>query len=102
WLGSITTDRNGKATRQVTLPDSLTTYRIMAVAGDAASRFGSGTATMRVTKPLTLLPMLPRFLALTDRASFGALVSNTQGVAADATVTIKSLDTTLLEFQGGT
>ena len=31
----------GRATKDVTLPESLTTYRIMAVAGDTASRFGS-------------------------------------------------------------
>ena len=36
WLGSATTDADGRATTTVTLPDSLTTYRIMAVAGDMA------------------------------------------------------------------
>ena len=41
WLGSVETDASGHATRDVTLPESLTTYRIMAVAGDSASRFGS-------------------------------------------------------------
>ena len=38
WLGSATTDADGRATTTVTLPDSLTTYRIMAVAGDQASQ----------------------------------------------------------------
>jgi uncharacterized protein YfaS (alpha-2-macroglobulin family) len=33
WLGSVTTDANGRATTTVTLPDSLTTYRIMPVDG---------------------------------------------------------------------
>jgi len=37
WLGSATTGADGRATTTVTLPDSLTTYRIMAVAGDAES-----------------------------------------------------------------
>ena len=100
WLGSVETDRNGRATRNVTLPDSLTTYRIMAVAGDSASRFGSASASMRVTKPITLLPAFPRFLALSDRASFGTLVSNTTASATDAVVSIRSLDPALLEFQG--
>ena len=63
WLGSATTDADGRATTTVTLPDSLTTYRIMAVAGDQASRFGFGEREIRVTKPLTLLPAFPRFLA---------------------------------------
>src|SRR6185503_16419426 len=42
WLGSVTTDSAGHATIDVTLPESLTTYRIMAVAADKVSRFGSG------------------------------------------------------------
>ena len=33
WLGSVTTDADGRATVDVKLPESLTTYRIMAVAG---------------------------------------------------------------------
>ena len=102
WLGSVETDRSGKATRTVTLPDSLTSYRIMAVAGDQASRFGSGTASVRVTKPVTLLPAFPRFLALTDAATFSALVGNTQKAGAQAVVSIRSLDPSLLEFPGGT
>ena len=40
WVGSVVTDANGAATVDVTLPESLTTYRIMAVAADKASRFG--------------------------------------------------------------
>ena len=49
WLGSLTTDAGGRATTTVTLPDSLTTYRIMAVAGNEASQFGSGEREIRVT-----------------------------------------------------
>src|SRR6185295_435961 len=37
WLGSVPTDANGRATAQVTLPESLTTYRVMAVVGDRQS-----------------------------------------------------------------
>ena len=33
WLGSVTTDSSGHASVDVKLPESLTTYRIMAVAG---------------------------------------------------------------------
>ena len=100
WLGSVETDASGRATRAVTLPDTLTSYRIMAVAADTTSRFGSGAATIRVSKPIVLLPALPRFLALSDRASFGALVSNTLATATDAVVTIRSLTPALLEVQG--
>ena len=33
WLGSVATDARGHASVDVKLPESLTTYRIMAVAG---------------------------------------------------------------------
>ena len=74
WLGSVTTDADGRASVDVKLPESLTTYRIMAVAADRSSRFGSGDSEVRTNKPLTLKPTFPRFLAVGDRAHFGAVV----------------------------
>jgi uncharacterized protein YfaS (alpha-2-macroglobulin family) len=101
WVGSIETDRSGKATTTVTLPESLTTYRIMAVADDAVSRFGSAGAEIRVSKPVTIVPALPRFLTAGDRATFGAVVTNTTATAGSAVVKARSLDPAILEFEGG-
>jgi alpha-2-macroglobulin len=101
WLGSVATDEYGKGKVDVKLPESLTTYRIMAVAGDRASRFGSSDTEVRVNKPLTLKPTFPRFLALGDKAYFGAVVGSQLKAAGAATVTIKSLDPEVLEFTGG-
>jgi uncharacterized protein YfaS (alpha-2-macroglobulin family) len=100
WLGSVVTNADGTATTDVTLPESLTTYRIMAVAGDTASRFGSGSAEIKVSKPVTLLGTYPRFLRPGDTASFGAVVTNTLAQGGAATVTIRSLDPTMVEVTG--
>lgn len=100
WVGSVATDSTGRATIDVKLPESLTTYRIMAVAGDRSSRFGSGDAEVRVNKPLTMKPAFPRFLALGDRAHFGAVVASQLPAAGEAVVTIRSLDPEVLEFHG--
>jgi len=100
WVGSVTTDSSGRATIDVKLPESLTTYRIMAVVGDRASRFGHGDTEVRVNKPLTMKPTFPRFLAVGDKALFGAVVTSQLPEAGEATVTIRSLDTSLLEFNG--
>jgi hypothetical protein len=100
WLGSVTTDEYGKGSVEIKLPESLTTYRIMAVAADRASRFGSSDAEVRVNKPLTLKPTFPRFLALGDKAYFGAVVTSQLKSAGTAAVTIKSLDPEILEFTG--
>jgi alpha-2-macroglobulin len=101
WLGSVTTDEYGKGSIEVKLPESLTTYRIMAVAADRASRFGSSDAEVRINKPLTLKPTFPRFLALGDRAHFGAVVTSQLKAPGAATVTIASLDPDVLEFTAG-
>jgi uncharacterized protein YfaS (alpha-2-macroglobulin family) len=100
WLGSVITDARGRATVNVKLPESLTTYRIMAVAGDRASRFGSGDSEVRINKPLTLKPTYPRFLAVGDKARFGAVVTSQLPDAGEAVVTIKSLDPSVLEITG--
>jgi uncharacterized protein YfaS (alpha-2-macroglobulin family) len=99
WIGSVVTDANGHATKSVTLPESLTTYRIMAVGGDRASRFGWAQAEIRINKPLMLQAAFPRFMAVGDKAYFGGTV-NSQKISGNATVTIKSLDPSIIEFTG--
>ena len=98
WVGSVVTDARGHATVDVKLPESLTTYRIMAVAGDRSSRFGYGDSEIRINKPVTMKPTFPRFLAVGDKASFGAVITSQLQAAGPATVTIESLDPNILQF----
>ncbi|HKB78499.1 MAG TPA: MG2 domain-containing protein [Thermoanaerobaculia bacterium] len=100
WVGSIVTDRRGHAHTVVTLPESLTTYRIMAVAGDRDSRFGWAQNEIRINKPVLLTQTFPRFLALGDKARFGAVVHSQLKEGGAATVTIRSLDPSILEVTG--
>ncbi|HUP47336.1 MAG TPA: alpha-2-macroglobulin family protein, partial [Thermoanaerobaculia bacterium] len=100
WLGSVVTDGRGRALKEVILPESLTTYRIMAVAGDRASRFGWDDAEIRVKKPLMLTPAFPRFLSPGDAAHFGGVVHSQARRAGRARVTIRSLDPAVLEVTG--
>jgi len=100
WIGSTVTDARGRATVDVKLPESLTTYRIMAVAGDKASRFGSGESEIRVNKPVTLKPAFPRFLAVGDRVTFGSVVTSQLRQQGPAIVTMRSLDPGVLEIGG--
>ncbi|MDQ3171570.1 MAG: MG2 domain-containing protein [Acidobacteriota bacterium] len=99
WLGSIETGANGRASTRVKLPESMTSYRIMAVAADSASRFGTGNATIRVSRPVTLRPVLPRFLTPGDRASIGAAITNTLSRGGTAELTIESADPALLRIE---
>jgi uncharacterized protein YfaS (alpha-2-macroglobulin family) len=102
WVGSLTTDKKGHAHTEITLPESLTTYRIMAVAGDKLSRFGAGQSEIHINKPLLLTQTFPRFLAVGDKAFFGAVVHSQLKQAGNATVMIKSLDPSVLRFDGAT
>src|SRR5262249_38810964 len=97
-LGSVTTDAKGHASKDVKLPESLTTYRIMAVAADKGSRFGSDDTEIRINKPVTLKSTFPRFLAVGYKASFGAVVTSQLKTDGAATVTIERLDPQFLEF----
>src|SRR3954464_2150902 len=102
WIGSVTTDARGHATVDVKLPESLTTYRIMAVAGDRVSRFGFADTEIRINKPVTLKPTFPRFLAVGDKASFGAVITSQLKTDGPAPVTIESLDPEILMFGDAT
>ena len=100
WLGSVTTDARGRASTDVKLPESLTTYRIMAVAGDKASRFGSGESEIRINKPVVLKAAFPRFMTRGDKAFFGSVVTSQLKEPGTATVTMKSLDPDIVQIGG--
>ncbi|HKY22459.1 MAG TPA: MG2 domain-containing protein [Vicinamibacterales bacterium] len=100
WVGSIVTDASGRASVDLKLPESLTTYRIMAVAADKASRFGSDDSEIRINKPVTLKPAFPRFMAVGDRASFGSVITSQLREPGAAIVTMRSLDPGILEIRG--
>ena len=76
----------------VKLPESLTTYRIMAVAAIARRASAAATREVRVNKPVTLKPTFPRFLAVGDTALFGAVVTSQLADGGTAIVTMRSLD----------
>jgi uncharacterized protein YfaS (alpha-2-macroglobulin family) len=102
WLGSVTTDAKGHATADIKLPESLTTYRIMAVSADKASRFGSGESDIRINKPVVLKAAFPRFMARGDKAYFGSVVTSQLKEAGSAIVTMRSLDPDVLQITGDT
>ncbi|MCG8424360.1 MAG: MG2 domain-containing protein [Proteobacteria bacterium] len=87
WASSLVTDENGEVSFQFKAPDNLTAFRMMVVAADAGSQFGSSDRRFTVAKPLLAKPILPRFLRTGDRATVGVAVHNYTGTAGTATVT---------------
>ena len=76
WNPSIVTNDQGEAAVEFTLPDNLTTFRIMAVAQTKDSCFGRGELDFKVAKPVMLLPSLPRFARVGDVFQAGVVVNN--------------------------
>ncbi|MDO8431521.1 MAG: MG2 domain-containing protein [Candidatus Binatus sp.] len=55
WKASVPLDSSGNASVEVPLNDSLTSFRIVAIAAAGADQFGTGAATIRSTQDLMLL-----------------------------------------------
>jgi hypothetical protein len=76
WSPAVETDAQGQASVPFKLPDSLTRYRVVAVAVDRGQQFGRGSASITARLPVMLRPSPPRFLNFGDRAELPLVVQN--------------------------
>ncbi|MDY0094503.1 MAG: Ig-like domain-containing protein [Candidatus Vecturithrix sp.] len=82
----VRTDANGRATVRFTLPDNLTSFRVMATAHTKDSLFGAGDKRIKVNKNLMLTSSLPRFLRIGDTIQAGILAHNRTQNDGDAAI----------------
>jgi len=75
WQGSLTLDANGEASVEVPLNDSLTAFRIVAIAA-SETRFGTGKTAIHSTQDLQLISGLPPVLREGDRLQAHVTVRN--------------------------
>src|SRR5262249_48725562 len=59
WQGRVVLDANGDAQVTIPLNDSLSTFRIVAVAHSGAQLFGTGAASVNTTQDIILLSGVP-------------------------------------------
>ena len=76
WAPTLVTDAEGHFQHAFKVPDTLTRYRVLAVAMEKASRFGSVRTDIVVNKPLMLEPKAPRFANEADLVTPQVLVQN--------------------------
>lgn len=95
WNPSIITNNAGEAIVNFTLPDNLTTFRLMAVAATKDSNFGSGQSEIVVAKPLLLKPSHPRFARLHDSFQAGVMVFNGTKEKGDVMVMLENQGLTI-------
>ncbi|QTN33485.1 hypothetical protein HZ994_14550 [Akkermansiaceae bacterium] len=82
WAPALLTDGAGRFTHTFALPDTLTRYRVIAIAHHGGARFGHGESAILVKKPLMLEPKLPRFAHQGDRITGRVMVQNASGRTA--------------------
>ena len=91
WKGRVKLDANGTANVAVPLNDSLTSFKIVAIAHADAGLFGSGSASIRATQDLMLFSGLPAMVREDDRFVANVTLRNAserkQGAKVSATVT---------------
>ncbi len=96
WSAALNTDKDGRVTAKIKVPDSLTRYRIMAIAVKDADRFGNGESSFTVNKPLMIEPVVPRFAHVGDELLIKAVVHNTTSFSGQVEVELKLDDTAVL------
>ncbi|MDQ5987523.1 MAG: hypothetical protein CSYNP_03268 [Syntrophus sp. SKADARSKE-3] len=77
WKGRVILDDQGEANVKVPLNDSLTGFRIVAIATGGKGLFGTGEASIRTTQDLMILSGLPKLVREGDLYQAGFTVRNT-------------------------
>lgn len=76
WLPNIVTDKYGKATALITLPDNITQWKSYTIGMGAGFQYGQTSQLMRAFKPLQTTTYSPSFLHLGDSIVLKAKYTN--------------------------
>ncbi len=76
FVADAKTNRDGRVTVSLKLPDNLTRYRITAVAVSSTEFYGKGEGNVTAAMPLMIRPSPPRFLNFGDRFHLPVVVHN--------------------------
>ncbi len=80
WQSALKTDANGRFRTEFKLPDTLTTWRVFAVAADKnGQHFGNGEADFQAQLPVMLTPGTPFFMSVGDSLKLPLTITNNSG-----------------------
>jgi uncharacterized protein YfaS (alpha-2-macroglobulin family) len=89
WQPAVMTDADGRYEFSVNVPDTLTRYRVVAVAHHGKANFGQAVNSFIVDKPMMLEPKVPRFAQEGDSLSPQVLVRNNSPLAGVWRISLK-------------
>ncbi len=89
WRGTVQLDAQGQARINVPLNDSLTSFRLVAIADAGPDRFGTGSTSVRVTQDLQMQSGLPPLAREGDRFDATFTLRNTTARAVTVKATLK-------------
>jgi hypothetical protein len=93
WKGRVQLDANGEASVEIPLNDSLTSFRIVAVATSGIDRFGTGFTSIRSTQDLIILPGIAPVVRQGDkfRSEFTLRNTTEHSINVQVTANVKDL-----------
>jgi len=90
WKARLPLDANGEASAEVPLNDSITSFRIVAVATGGVGLFGTGATSIQSTQDLMVLSGLPPLVREGDRFKAGFTLRNTTNRSMDVDAAAKA------------
>ncbi|MBQ1840041.1 MAG: hypothetical protein II128_01745, partial [Atopobiaceae bacterium] len=92
FLPGLTTDGAGNVAIRFTLPESVTTWRMMGLAHDRDVNYGMIEGETVAQKTVMVQPNVPRFLRSGDKATIATRIINTSEKAVSGTATLTLID----------
>jgi len=92
WNPLIVTDDNGQASIRLNAPDSITAWRIDALASTIDGRIGVGNGSLVVFQPFFVDPDLPASVVRNDKFTFKVQVYNYEPSAKSVSVKLQQAD----------
>lgn len=90
WTNSVITDAGGNASVTFKLPDSLTAWRVEAVAIRGGEEIGNGRTEFRTSVPVSGRLHTPRFLVVGDEADISIVTNNNSGQGTQIITDLKA------------
>ena len=90
WKARVPLDANGEAFVEVPLNDSITSFKIVAVATGGVGLFGSGSTSIQSTQDLMVLSGLPPLVREGDRFKAGFTLRNTTNRSMEVDASAKA------------